>query len=175
VSETQGQIVGYVVAITGGKSYWSVFACRYPLVAAQIILKRAQKRLHRVYRHTVDTLCVDHRHFQESAVQATDRPQLRSDADSFSSGIPSRYFNRSWEDEGPGVAKILHVGVHPEARGHGVGQALYRCLFDNLRLKGIARVDATINWDNTSSILLHQRSGWTLIPAAGHWFATIDL
>lgn len=168
VSEDEGQIVGYAVAVIEGKRYWPSFACRHPLLASQIILKRVRKRIYQIYTKIAEMphLILHPQNYHE---QSSAKPQAQS------SPASTRIHGRSWYDEGREIAKVLHIGVHPQARGQGVGRGMYRCLFDLLRLRNVVRVDATIDEHNYSSIRMHQCSGWLLVHARDHWFATIDL
>jgi L-amino acid N-acyltransferase YncA len=54
--------------------------------------------------------------------------------------------------------------VHPEARGKGVGKALYRVLFDELVALGYYQAFAGIALPNAASVALHEADG---LRAAG--------
>ena len=50
--------------------------------------------------------------------------------------------------------------VHPDARGMGVGKALYRTLFDELVALGYYQAFAGIALPNAASIALHEAMGF---------------
>lgn len=53
------------------------------------------------------------------------------------------------------------VYVHEEARGHGVGTALYHALLAMLSLQGFHRAHAGITLPNAGSVRLHESAGFT--------------
>lgn len=53
------------------------------------------------------------------------------------------------------------VYVHEDARGHGVGTALYHALLAILPLQGFHRAHAGITLPNTGSVRLHESMGFT--------------
>jgi phosphinothricin acetyltransferase len=55
------------------------------------------------------------------------------------------------------------VYVHPRSRGHGVGSALYRALFDQLRGEDVHRAFAGIAVPNDPSVALHERFGFRVV------------
>jgi GNAT superfamily N-acetyltransferase len=57
-----------------------------------------------------------------------------------------------------GAWRIIFVGTAPEARGRGVGAALYRAIAADRPL--VARIER----DNIASIRLHASTGWRLFP-----------
>ena len=46
-----------------------------------------------------------------------------------------------------GVATVNTVGVHPEAKGKGVGRALMEAFLVHLREAGVERVRTVVGWD----------------------------
>jgi ribosomal protein S18 acetylase RimI-like enzyme len=46
-----------------------------------------------------------------------------------------------------GMATVNTVGVHPEAKGHGVGRALMEAFLVHLREAGVERVRTVVGWD----------------------------
>jgi L-amino acid N-acyltransferase YncA len=53
--------------------------------------------------------------------------------------------------------------VHPDARGRGVGKALYRALLEALRGQGFANAYAGIALPNAASVRLHESVGFAPI------------
>src|SRR3954452_20204908 len=50
-----------------------------------------------------------------------------------------------------------------EARGQGVGRALYEALFERLRVRGFRMACAGITLPNEASVALHERLGFELV------------
>jgi ribosomal protein S18 acetylase RimI-like enzyme len=59
-----------------------------------------------------------------------------------------------------GTAYINYVGVHPEAWGKGVGEALLRALPGALTARGYARAELLVYVDNVRGVRLYERLGW---------------
>ena len=161
VAEEGGELAGYVAAAVGGATYWKYFTRRHPLIAAGILLKRAQKCLLRKLRVL--------RKPKPVPVEGTGKKSFLLPILIDDDG------RRSWEDRGQSIAKILHVGVSGRFRGRGVGTELYRCLCTVLVDTGVRRVDASIDKDNIASVCMHHKAGWRIISAKGCFFATVDL
>lgn len=65
----------------------------------------------------------------------------------------------------------VSVYLHDDARGRGVGRALYDRLLPELTATGLRRAFALIALPNPTSVALHESSGFTpcgLLPAVGH-------
>ena len=54
----------------------------------------------------------------------------------------------------------LGIGVLPEFRGHGIGQALLRACLAKARTKGITRVELEARVDNHNGIRLYEKAGF---------------
>ena len=59
-----------------------------------------------------------------------------------------------------GVAYINYVGVHPDAWGKGVGEALLRALPDALVKNGYESAQLLVYVDNVRGVRLYERLGW---------------
>lgn len=59
-----------------------------------------------------------------------------------------------------GVAYINYVGVHPDAWGKGVGEALLRALPDALVENGYEAAQLLVYVDNVRGVRLYERLGW---------------
>ncbi|MGI5501895.1 N-acetyltransferase family protein [Lentzea sp. CA-135723] len=62
--------------------------------------------------------------------------------------------------ETDGRAFLNYVGVHPDAWGRGVGEALLRALPDTLIKNGYETVELLVFVDNVRGVLLYERLGW---------------
>lgn len=62
--------------------------------------------------------------------------------------------------QGTDTAYINYVGVHPDAWGKGVGEALLRALPDALTRRGYKRAELLVYVDNTRGVRLYERLGW---------------
>lgn len=58
------------------------------------------------------------------------------------------------------IAYINYVGVHPDAWGKGVGEALLRALPDALTSRGYTRAELLVYVDNVRGVRLYERLGW---------------
>ncbi|MEW5875057.1 MAG: GNAT family N-acetyltransferase [Candidatus Zixiibacteriota bacterium] len=140
--------IGYVVAIADWREYWRSFMTRHPFAAGVILLGRFPRVLARVDRK------VNQGHHPPAA-PARDATKVLS-----------------WADSSPLIAKVVHIGVKADHRGHGHARRLYAQLEESLRREGVARVDACIDTDNASSLKLHASAGWTISEMRGGFFAT---
>lgn len=59
-----------------------------------------------------------------------------------------------------GTAYINYVGVHPDAWGRRVGEALLRALPDALAERGYADAELLVYVDNVRGVRLYERLGW---------------
>lgn len=59
-----------------------------------------------------------------------------------------------------GTAYINYVGVHPDAWGRRVGEALLRALPDALTARGYTDAELLVYVDNTRGVRLYERLGW---------------
>lgn len=67
----------------------------------------------------------------------------------------------------PGEAHTHFIGVAPQARGQGVGRALYDRFFEIAVERGCTRVTAVTSPANTGSQDFHTRMGFRCVPAPG--------
>ena len=164
VTEEEEKLAGYVVAHIGGPAFWRAFAFRHPMIAGKILLKRGTRLLHRLRQNPWT------------------KPVPPSSPPASSDASPNQFTfvladdgSRSWQDSGLRIARIQHIGVHPDYRGRGVGTRLYQRLFTTLTEIGVTRVDANIDRNNVASLRMHHRTGWRIVDKQGYFFATIDL
>mgnify|MGYP001078327869 CR=1 FL=1 len=66
---------------------------------------------------------------------------------------------------GNGNSKIGLIGVDPEFRGHGVGQALLNCTAGTLRKKGIERLVAVTQMSSIGAVRMYERAGFRIRDA----------
>jgi len=128
--------VGYVIAVIDWRAYWRRFLPRCPLLATVILAARFRKSLFKKA------------YGPDSSAEA--RPRDQSSA------------RRTWTDSSRTIAKVVHIGVAPDKRGRGIAEQLYLRLFQELKHEGVVRIDATMSADNSDSIRLHKKTGWTL-------------
>jgi ribosomal protein S18 acetylase RimI-like enzyme len=141
VASDRDKVLGYVLAARNWQRFKRNFLLRHPLLALRIL----GQRLFTQRRQSPQPSSL--------ATVAVDRtgPQ--------------------WEQSSPTIAKVLHIGVDPDARGGGVGKALYLFLASYLEPRGIQRIDACVEADNLASLRLHERVGWTVRKDPGHYYA----
>jgi ribosomal protein S18 acetylase RimI-like enzyme len=63
------------------------------------------------------------------------------------------------------AAYINYVGVHPDAWGKGVGEALLRALPDALIKNGYEKAELLVYVDNVRGVRLYERLGWIKVGA----------
>ncbi|MDT7790420.1 MAG: hypothetical protein QOF58_8839 [Pseudonocardiales bacterium] len=59
-----------------------------------------------------------------------------------------------------GTAYVNYVGVHPDAWGRRVGEALLRALPDALTERGYTAAELLVYVDNVRGVRLYERLGW---------------
>ncbi|GHH61501.1 GNAT family N-acetyltransferase [Lentzea cavernae] len=62
--------------------------------------------------------------------------------------------------QGTDTAYVNYVGVHPDAWGKGVGEALLRALPEVLIKNGYEKAELLVYVDNTRGVRLYERLGW---------------
>lgn len=67
--------------------------------------------------------------------------------------------------QGTDAAFVNYVGVHPDAWGRGVGEAMLRALPGVLAELGYARAELLVFVDNTRGVRLYERLGWIKVGA----------
>ncbi len=154
VAEKDGQLIGYVITHIGGPAFFRGFARRHPLTATKLLWKRLRRRLR----------------FHPISPPPPSQPAKPALAFIKTARAPG-----TWDEAGLHIARVQHIGVHPDWRGAGVGQQLYQQLFVSLRSYGVTRVDANIDPDNLASLWLHERTGWHVYDQGDHFCATREL
>jgi ribosomal protein S18 acetylase RimI-like enzyme len=64
----------------------------------------------------------------------------------------------------PAAAYCHYIGVDPETRGEGIGEALYQRLFADAMLRGCHAVFCVTSPVNRGSIAFHRRMGFEALP-----------
>ena len=59
-----------------------------------------------------------------------------------------------------GVATVDTVGVHPEAKGAGVGRALMQAFLEHARQAGVERVRTVVGWDQWDLMSYFRKCGF---------------
>ena len=62
------------------------------------------------------------------------------------------------------TAVLEVIGVHPDFRGRGVGNALLRHLTTNLLGLGVGKISTEVNWDDPRMMTFMQREGFLPAP-----------
>lgn len=76
--------------------------------------------------------------------------------------ITARLFdesNRGYGYVGPDVPE-LGMAISPSYRGQGIGTALMKALFDELKKRGISRVSLSVDPNNEAAVKLYRRFGF---------------
>ncbi|MCU1274170.1 MAG: hypothetical protein JWO48_1601 [Bryobacterales bacterium] len=128
---------GFVVAIIHPSAYWRSFVLRRPVLGFKMVWRRLFGG-------------------REGELFAA---QLPDDAAGL---LEAEATTHSWAQSDPTIARILFIGVQPKFRRHGIGEALYRRLFEVLPAAGVRFVHARAGCDNLPSLRLHHRTGWKL-------------
>jgi len=64
-------------------------------------------------------------------------------------------------ETGPGTIELVSLWVRPQARGHGIGQALVQAVIGWARARGISRVHLWVAENNDHARLLYERCGFS--------------
>jgi len=59
-----------------------------------------------------------------------------------------------------GIATVDTVGVHPEAKGTGVGRALMEAFLEHARQAGVERVRTVVGWEQWDLMSYFRKSGF---------------
>jgi len=63
-------------------------------------------------------------------------------------------------EAGPGTIELVSMWVRPQARGHGIGQALVQAVVGWARARGASRVHLWVTENNGHARLLYERCGF---------------
>jgi ribosomal protein S18 acetylase RimI-like enzyme len=148
VAEFDATPAGFVVATLDTARYWRSALLRRPPLLARVVTTRLAARLARRPAHASVS--------DRSAARDRERP------DALPPIAPAAEAPLRWDDPAPDLAKIGFIGVLPEFRRRGVGEALYAALLDAARARGARAVLARIASDNIASLRLHHAAGWRL-------------
>lgn len=155
VAVSGSTVVGYSIIVLRWALFKRTFVLRHPRVGWSIVWNRMGRRLARRSRHSVVNRKAEDHQVADVAKAPVDGP--------------------SWHDAAPGIAKVMHTGVAPTFRGHGVGTGLKACYVHRLRQRGFHRVDAHIDLKNGPSIGLNRKSGWTIVRDGTALFSYLEL
>jgi ribosomal protein S18 acetylase RimI-like enzyme len=158
IARIGGTPAGFVVATMDTRSYWRAALRRRPAALLAVIAARLAQRRHRT-RPSGDTP-----RSHTASVPAVSPPLA-----------PAATAPLQWSVDAPDLAKIGFIGVLPEFRRQGVGEALYRALFDAAASRGGRAVLARIAADNVASLWLHHAAGWDLFRDDAGPFAVLTL
>lgn len=141
VATHKESIIGFVVAIRYGATFWRRFLMRHPGLLPRLFLNDLTRLLRPLFssRNHEKVGCRAH---LSADIQTTSR--------------------RRWSDNDASIAKALQIYIDPRFRGHGAALKLNVALVEVLRRAGIGRLDAHIEAGNTASVRLAQGTGWTV-------------
>jgi ribosomal protein S18 acetylase RimI-like enzyme len=137
LADSEHHPAGFVIAITHPAAYWKSFVMRHPVLGLKIMGRRS--------------LGGRASELSPAVISEEGLKLLEPHAPPY-----------SWEQSDPTIARILFISVKPEFRKRGIGDALYRRLFELLRAQGVRAMNARIDCDNFASLQLHHRAGWKL-------------
>jgi ribosomal protein S18 acetylase RimI-like enzyme len=142
VAEDGGQLAGFVTALIDSGAYWKGLAWWRPALALRILIGRMLRR------------------------KAAHAGAGGGYADDIRALFEAGRAPGTWAESSARIAKIQFIGVAEAFRGRGVGVELYRRLAEELRGRGLERIDARIGVENVASIKMHHAAGWKLYPDA---------
>ncbi len=64
------------------------------------------------------------------------------------------------DEVGDDVGEFLYIGIAPQLRGQGAGQALYEALVEGMRARGIRRLGLVVEASNAGARRFHERNGY---------------
>jgi ribosomal protein S18 acetylase RimI-like enzyme len=144
VATVGGEPAGFVVATRDSGRFWPRLLLRHPTLAIRVLLSRRRQR------------------GAASPTGAAAGGATAEDADPTLRFPQASHAAHAWADDGPSIVKIIFIGVRPAFRQRGVGDLLYRRLFEEAAMRGAHAVLARIARDNAASIRLHEAAGWQL-------------
>jgi GNAT superfamily N-acetyltransferase len=149
-----GSIAGFLIIIVDWWQYWAAFSRRHPLLAVMML----KRRLFKARRS----------HFSGKSLACEQQVPICQGARGASSG-------RRWSDSSACIAKGVFIHIDPTYRRRGISVQLYKYLFNLLASRGVKRIDARVEPENSSALLMHVRLGFHLEKAGNSMFATLDL
>lgn len=156
VTEEQGIVVGFLIAMRDWKRYWWKFLIRHPFIGSRAVVGKLLKVVKRPKR-------TNHPHqAQESGPTSTEpSPGPR----------PSRVL---WDTCSPSTAIGVFMGVLTRCRGRGYGPDMYRYLCRILAERGVECVAAHVDAGNAAPLRMHQKLGWQIEPYDNGYWLCID-
>ena len=170
VADVDDTVVAFVSAITADPpAYWRSFVVRHPRAAVAMAWTRTRKLRRRIrYRKRKNAL-------YGTDVVLTPRVELPPEVAARLGRRPPVGGSPRPGEHGPGIALVLFVLVEPTARGLGLGVALYRRLFDELRNAGATRCDCSFSSKDPAAIRMHCTFPFTIYRLPGGYWASLRL
>lgn len=142
--------VGYAIAIRNSFKFWIGFILKYFISSGFEIFLRKYKTLIRLLMRKPNS----------AQRQMRDR------------NLPEF----AWSSSNQEFIRIIFIGVCPNFRGLGLGEAIYSFLAEILKKEGCIKIEAHIDKGNDASVCLHRKSGWQIQQLRhGDYKAVLDL
>lgn len=149
----QNKILGVVLGAKNYHSYWQKFYLKNALFVPRVIVSQLYRKFWKSAR--------------KKKFHDLNQTELEKEIE---------FRNQSvWQEQGEDIVHIVLIIIDSRHRHKKIGRTLYNAFTKDLKKAGIRKVIARIGYRNTGSIILHQKSGWTVYGVTDHVEATLDL
>jgi len=150
VAVEDNKFVGFITAAIDWPRFKVSFVMKYPKVGLLLLRKRIR-----------NILKLDHKAVQENR-----------DKDFPKSVNP---FPNKVEEGGSkkGIAYIIQSGVDPAHRSKGIGTGVHAAIQKFLATQGIKRIECHIDEGNIASVVMHERTNWTMFKNETGYFGYV--
>ncbi len=157
VAVNGGELAGFITAAVDWPHFKRLFILKHPLVGLSVLLQA-------VSRFRIGKISKSASRAASPGAAAHQRAAGAAGAAAAGEGGNKK-----------GIAYIIQSGVDPAHRSQGIGTGLHAAMQAYLAAQGIKRIECHIDAGNTASVIMHERTHWTMLKNPTGYFGYVDL
>jgi GNAT superfamily N-acetyltransferase len=157
VAEEEGKLVGFITAATNWRNFKRGFAFAHPYIIILILFRILRSLFRGWFKNEIPRS-----HGLDAAAPIKNPAIIEC--------LPADYNSGERSDD---VAHIIQSGVDSSHRGKGLGTGLHAAMQKYLSAQGISRIECQIDEGNIGSVIMHERTGWTMVKIPTGYFGYV--
>jgi ribosomal protein S18 acetylase RimI-like enzyme len=151
VAVSNGELAGFITAAINWPRFKKIFILKHPFIGFLILLQNISTVIHAVLE----------RRFGNKPISPSSDLLLHQ--------------NKEEGGSKEGIAYIIQSGVDPAHRSKGIGTGLHASMQKYLAMEGIKRIECHIDEGNIASVIMHERTHWTMFKNPTGYFGYVHL